>query len=503
MPTTSTSKSSATATPTPSYDPTPSHRARRPRSFTRSLPAMMRPSPPALCCASSTTQRPGFFRRSSATPTVSTSQPNSSSDPRLWRSSTESTSTSPGSPPNPTGQPSEPTCSPSRPKQENTRSATCRQPPPDETSALQATWPPSLTGASQSSRLPTQVRCPGSQAFHQRSMPIPSGGLTWRGDPNSSLTSPIRSMTTPATATPNQSGHHPEATRAPPSSAKSQCGGPPTESIPKTHDQPEEPHSKHFRPCGNNVSTGRSPIPPIRHAARGPTSDRQDAPPLAVSARTKDRNGVRAGRPRPADSTRAAVVQSRRSGHMRLHSTRRRQAQDRRNTQEEHAAHCRIWLFQIKRPAQAPAGGACPPYGPGRAAYLEAQVLTLPVSAGLGSTPELLPNTATGVTPPPVPATCGTTAYIDDTRPGAPSRFVSGCGQDGRLFERAPAGRRSQAATRARRRGRAAPRTGAPSRPRSRGWPPRRRAAGLPRPRRADAATAVSAGSYAPPAQRR
>ena len=222
---------------------------------------------------------------------------------------------------------------PTRPKQENTRSATCRQPPPDETSALQATWPPSLTGASQSSRLPIQVRCPGSQAFHQRSMPIPSGGLTWRGDPNSSLTSPIRSMTTPATATPNQSGHHPEATRAPPSSAKSQCGGPPTESIPKTHDQPEEPHSKHFRPCGNNVSTGRSPIPPIRHAARGPTSDRQDAPPLAVSARTKDRNGVGAGRPRRADSTRTAVVQSRRSGHMRLHSTRRRQAQDRRNTQ--------------------------------------------------------------------------------------------------------------------------------------------------------------------------
>ena len=53
-----------------------------------------------------------------------------------------------------------------------------------ETSALQATWPPSSTGASQSSRLPTQVRCPGSRAFHQRSMPILSGASTWQSDPS-------------------------------------------------------------------------------------------------------------------------------------------------------------------------------------------------------------------------------------------------------------------------------------------------------------------------------
>src|SRR5215211_7524507 len=63
--------------------------------------------------------------------------------------------------------------------------------------------------------------------------------------------------------------------------------------------------------------------------------------------------------------------------------------------------------------------------------------------------------------------------------------------------------RRSRAATRAKRPSRTPRRTGTPSRSRSRGWPPRRRAAGLPRPRRADAATAASAGSYAPPAQRR
>ena len=33
-------------------------------------------------------------------------------------------------------------------------------------------------------RLPTQVRCPGSRAFHQRCMPIPSGATTWQSDPN-------------------------------------------------------------------------------------------------------------------------------------------------------------------------------------------------------------------------------------------------------------------------------------------------------------------------------
>ena len=54
---------------------------------------------------------------------------------------------------------------------------------PDATSTPPATWPPSSTGASQSSRLPTQVRCPGSPAFHKRSMPIPSGGLPGKAIP--------------------------------------------------------------------------------------------------------------------------------------------------------------------------------------------------------------------------------------------------------------------------------------------------------------------------------
>ena len=63
--------------------------------------------------------------------------------------------------------------------------------------------------------------------------PIPSGGPTWQSDPNWSPTSPTRSKTTPARVTPSRSGLHQEATRAPPSSATSQCGAPPTASIPK------------------------------------------------------------------------------------------------------------------------------------------------------------------------------------------------------------------------------------------------------------------------------
>ena len=94
-------------------------------------------------------------------------------------------------------------------------------------------------------------------------------------------------------------------TRAPPSSAKSQCGGPPTASIPKTRDQPEEPNSKRSRPCGNNASTGISRVPPTRQQMRGPTSDRQHTPHLdagttTASARTKHPVTVRTGQPHPA-----------------------------------------------------------------------------------------------------------------------------------------------------------------------------------------------------------
>jgi hypothetical protein len=170
---------------------------------------------------------------------------------------------------------------------------------------------------------------------------IPSGSTTWQSDPNSSPTSPARSKTAPAKATPSQSGLHLEAIRAPPSSAKSQCGGPPTASIPKTRDQPEEPNSKRSRPAGNNASTGISRVPPTRQQLRGPTSVRPDAPHLVQAATGNARttaNGFRAGRPRPADST---VV---RSGalSMRLHSTRR--WQDRQHTAESGSFRSRAGL---------------------------------------------------------------------------------------------------------------------------------------------------------------
>src|SRR5215213_9115820 len=179
---------------------------------------------------------------------------------------------------NPPGRPCGHTCSTSRPKLVNTHSGTCRQRPADATSEPQATWPPSSTGASQRSRLPTQVRCPGSWAYRQRCRTIPSGGSTWQSDPSWSPTSPTRFKIKSAKVTPSQSGHLREATRAPPSSAKSQYGGPPTASTPKTSAQPEELSSKCFRPCGNNASTGISRVPPTRQQMRGSTSDRQDAP---------------------------------------------------------------------------------------------------------------------------------------------------------------------------------------------------------------------------------
>jgi hypothetical protein len=70
-------------------------------------------------------QRPGCSRRSSATPTASTSQPNNSSDPRPSQSSTKPTTTSLDSPTSQLGQLSGHTCSRWRPKQDSIQSATC------------------------------------------------------------------------------------------------------------------------------------------------------------------------------------------------------------------------------------------------------------------------------------------------------------------------------------------------------------------------------------------
>jgi AAA domain len=168
-------------------------------------------------------------------------------------------------------------------------------------------WPPSSTGVSQRSHIPTQVRSLGYRAFHQRSVPIPSGEATWQSDPNLSSTSPIRSKPRPAKVTPSQSGYHRRATQAPPSSAKSQCGGRPTASIPKTRDQPEELNSKRSRLSGNNAWTGISLVPPTRQEMRGPTSGRHDSSrsvqAATGNAHTKHPVNTRTGDARPADST--------------------------------------------------------------------------------------------------------------------------------------------------------------------------------------------------------
>ena len=158
-------------------------------------------------------------------------------------------------------------------------------------------------------------------------MPIPSGGPTWQSDPNWLPTSPTRSNITPAKVTPSQSGHLREATRAPPSFATSQCGGPPTASIPKIRAQPEETKSKRFRPSGNNASTGTSRVPPTRQQMQRLTSDRHEASPVAAittgSAHTENPNGIPVGRPGHADSTLQASDREARNTMM--HSTRPRQ----------------------------------------------------------------------------------------------------------------------------------------------------------------------------------
>ena len=156
--------------------PDTSHRVRRPRCCSRSSPATTRPSPPAPCYASSTTQGPGSSRRSSATPTASTSQPNRSSDPRPCRCSTvEPTRSCPTSPTSRRGRPSGHTCSPSRPRPVSTHSCTCKQRPPVANYTPQQTWPPCWTGASQSPQPPTQGRFPGFPGFRKRFMIIPFG----------------------------------------------------------------------------------------------------------------------------------------------------------------------------------------------------------------------------------------------------------------------------------------------------------------------------------------
>jgi hypothetical protein len=105
---------------------------------------------------------------------------------------------------------------------------------------------------------------PGSPTFHTRFRTIPPGATTWPSEHNTSPTSPARFETSQPEPTISQSGLRREATRAPHSSAKSRCGGPPTASTPKTHDQPEGTNLRLPRTYGNKTSTEMSPAPSSR-----------------------------------------------------------------------------------------------------------------------------------------------------------------------------------------------------------------------------------------------
>jgi conjugative relaxase-like TrwC/TraI family protein len=71
-------------------------------------------------------------------------------------------------------------------------------------------------------------------------------------------------------------------------------------------------HSKRFRLCGNNTSTGMPRVPPTRQLMPGPTGDRQRPPHLVAgtttgSTSTKNPVNVRTGQPHPAANHRRAL----------------------------------------------------------------------------------------------------------------------------------------------------------------------------------------------------
>jgi hypothetical protein len=124
----------------------------------------------------SATQLPGYSTPFSATPTGSTWPLSSWWAHRSFRCSTVGpTRWSPNSPASRRGRPEEHTCSFWRLKPVSTPSSTCRQPPPDENSMPRETWPPCLTGGSQSPHPPTQDRYPGFRVYPKRFMIITFG----------------------------------------------------------------------------------------------------------------------------------------------------------------------------------------------------------------------------------------------------------------------------------------------------------------------------------------
>ena len=185
-----------------------------------------------------------------------------------------------------------------------------------------------------------------------------SGDRTRQSGPNWSPTSPTRSKITPARVTPSQSGTTGKLYPSTALVAKSQCGAPPTASIPKTPDQPEEAQLKHPRPSGNNASTGTSRVPPTRPADPKATSDRHEAPPVASYNNWQ--------RPYRNPERRPSACRAPPVAHQASHrDAEHEDALDAATADRQHTAE-RLFL-QIKSQL---AGGACPRFAAGRAVPL-------------------------------------------------------------------------------------------------------------------------------------
>ena len=238
--TTSTSRSLATATRTPSSDPTPSHSAPRPRSCSRSLPAMKGPSPPARCWASSTNPAPRAFQvvqRYTDSLHVAAEQLPRSPNRRRARPADQYV-------PGLTDEPAWPTLRAHllAPRGRNRKAPTCHM----------------MTAAGgrdqqcrRHGRRPLLAH-PRTHAYQPRSAPLAPGHSRNAQCPSSLgrlLGKAIltvadlanQSKITSAKVTRSQSGHHREATQAPPSSAVSQCGG-------RQRHQSPRPATKRRRP---------------------------------------------------------------------------------------------------------------------------------------------------------------------------------------------------------------------------------------------------------------
>ena len=198
---------------------------------------------------------------------------------------------------------------------------------------------PALTPTSRSAAL-----APGRSSTLQAH---PVSAPTWQSDPSSSPTSPTRSKTKSAKATPSRSGRLREAAEHPPSFGEIACGAPPTASIPKTQDQPEEKAaSKLSRPWKQRLDRVLGvPLPASRCEGRPATGSTRRT--STATTATPYRGPTASEQAAPAPPIARLSLRVACSEHQFA----------RRAAMEGQAAHCRIWLFLSDQgPGSAPAG---------------------------------------------------------------------------------------------------------------------------------------------------